>query len=117
MDLVFLRDLSVRTVIGVDERERAAPQEVLVTLELEADLGAAAATDDLSCSIDYSAVATLVRQHAEASRFRLLEAFAGSIATLVLERFPPVRAVRVRVEKPRVIPGARSVGVELHRQR
>jgi len=115
--LVFLRELSVSTVIGVEERERAAPQEVLVTVEMETDLDAAAASDDLTRSVDYAAVASAIREHAGKARFQLLEALAGSIASVVLSRFPRVRAISVRVEKPNVIPGARSVGISLHRKR
>jgi dihydroneopterin aldolase len=113
--IVFVRDLRVRTVIGVEERERKAPQEVVVNLDLEADFDAAAKTDDLALSVDYAAVAALVQEHAATARFRLLEALAGSITTLVLGRFPLVRALTVRIEKPGAVPGARSVGVELRR--
>ncbi len=113
MGTVFVRDLRVRTVIGVEEREREGTQEVLVSLDLDADLDAAAARDDLARSVDYAAVAALVRDHAAAARFRLLEALAGSIATLVLDRFPLVRAATVRIEKPGAVPGARAVGAEL----
>lgn len=117
MGIVFVRDLRVRTVIGVEERERKAPQEVVVNLDLEADLESAAVTDDLARSVDYAAVAALVQEHAATARFRLLEALAGSIAALVLGRFPLVRSLAVRVEKAGAVPGARSVGVELRRGR
>ena len=117
MGIVFVRDLRVRTVVGVEERERKEPQELVVNLDLEADLEAAADTDDLSRSVDYAAVAALVAEHAATARFRLLEAFAGSIATLVLGRFPLVRALTVRIEKPGAVARARTVGVELRRGR
>jgi dihydroneopterin aldolase len=115
--IVFVRDLRVKTVVGVEEHERKESREVLVSLDLEVDLDPAAVSDDLSRSVDYAAVAALVREHAAASRFRLLEALAGSIATRVLARFPLVRAVTVRVEKPRALGDARAVGVELHHRR
>ncbi len=113
MGIVFVRDLRVKTVVGVEEHERKESREVLVSLDLEVDLDPAAASDDLSRSVDYAAVAALVREHALAARFRLLEALAGSIATRVLAGFPLVRAATVRVEKPGAVPGARSVGVEV----
>lgn len=116
MGTVFLRDLRVRTVVGVEEHERRSPQEVLVSLELDADLEPAAAADDLSLAIDYAAVARAVVEHGATARHLLLEALAGSIATLVLGRFPLARAVTVRIEKPGAVPGARAVGVELRRR-
>jgi dihydroneopterin aldolase len=115
--VVYLRDLRLETLIGVEPHERAAPQEVLVTFELEADLEPAAASDDLARAVDYAALAGLAKEHAEAARFRLLEALAGSLASLALDRFRLVTAVTVRVEKPGAVPGARAVGVELRRQR
>lgn len=117
MGLVFLRDLRVRTLIGVEEQERREMRHVLVNLELETDLEPAAASDDLADSVDYAAIAARVRDHAAASRFRLLEALAGSIAALVLDGFPLVRAVTVRVEKPGAVAEVRTVGVELRRGR
>jgi dihydroneopterin aldolase len=113
--VVFVRGLSVETVIGVGEEERSSPREVLLDVEMEADLDDAAASDDLGCAIDYASVADLVRAHARALRVRLLEALAGSVADLVLARFPAVSAVTVRAEKAWAVPGARSVGVSLRR--
>ena len=116
MGVVFVRDLRVRTVVGVEEHERRSPQEVLVSLDLAADLEPAAASDDLTLAVDYAAVARAVADHAAAARHLLLEALAGSIATLVLDRFPQVREATVRIEKPGAVPGAKSVGVELRRR-
>jgi 7,8-dihydroneopterin aldolase/epimerase/oxygenase len=115
--VVFLRDLRVETVIGVEERERLGPQPLLVNLEMDADLDAAARTDDLAHAVDYARVAELVREHAAGARFRLLEALAGSVADLVLERFPLVREAVVRIEKPSAVAHARGAGVELRRAR
>ena len=117
MGLVFLRDLRVQTLIGVGEHERREMRHVLVNLELETDLEPSAASDDLRDSVDYAAIASRVRDHASTSRFRLLEALAGSIATLVLDGFPLVRAVTVRVEKPGAVAEVRTVGVEVRRER
>jgi len=55
--------------------------------------------------------------HVEASHYRLLEALAASIADLVLERCTPVEAVTVRVDKPGALRHARTVAVELRREK
>jgi dihydroneopterin aldolase len=115
--LVYVRDLRVSTVIGVGEHERRAPRELLVSLSMEADLDRVAASDDLADAIDYAGVAALVRDHAGKARFRLLEALAGSLATVVLRNFPRIDAGTVRVEKPAALPEARATGVEIRRQR
>ncbi len=104
-------------MIGVHERERSAPQELLLDLEMELDLSRPGGSDQLEETVDYAAVAALVRRHAEASAYRLVERLACAVAELVLERWPPVRAVRVAVAKPAAVAGAGRVGVEVRRAR
>ena len=117
MDRICLRDLEVRAIIGAHERERRQPQVLLVGIELEADLGPAAAADDLAFAIDYAALAERVAAHAEASRFHLLEALAASIADLALEHFPAIAAITVAVDQPAALARAGSVGVTIRRER
>jgi len=116
-DRLFVDDLRILTIVGVHERERRERQEVAVHLEAEVDLGAAARTDDLSDTVDYGGLIRDVHRHVEGSRFRLLEALAGSIADHVLEHFPRIAAVTVRVDKPAASDLARNVAVQLRRAR
>jgi dihydroneopterin aldolase len=116
-DRLFVDDLRIRTIVGVHEWEQREPQEVVVHLEAEVDLGAAATTDDLADTVDYGRLIRQVHRHVEASRFHLLERLAGSIADHVLERFPGVEAVTVRVDKPAASDLARNVAVQLRRAR
>lgn len=116
-DRTHVRDLLVRAVIGVHEHERRERQDLLVNLELELDLARAADSDDLADTVDYGALARSVVSHVEESRFRLLERLAGSVAALCLESDARVQAVTVRVDKPRALRYARSVAVELRRER
>jgi len=116
-DRIRIEELRLRAVIGVREDERERPQEIRVSLVLELDLTRPAQTDALDDAVDYAAVADDVAAHVERSRYHLVERLAGAVADLVLERHPTVRAVDVRVEKPGAVPRARTVAVELRRER
>jgi dihydroneopterin aldolase len=113
---IRIEDVLVRTTIGVHDRERRAKQEVLLTLELEVDLAAAARSDALEDAVDYEEVGSAVAALAGASSFRLVEALAGAVADLVLARFPLVDAVTVTAKKPAALAPAR-VSVALRRAR
>lgn len=115
-DRIFIRDLVVRCSIGVEEPERQEKQDVVVQIELQADLREAGRTDDLADSIDYSALKKQVLQAAEDSQYRLIEALAQRIAEECL-RYERVECVRVIVEKPGALRSARTVGVEIVRRR
>ncbi|MGH7163092.1 MAG: dihydroneopterin aldolase [Planctomycetota bacterium] len=116
-DRIRIEELHLRTVIGIDDEERAEPRDVRIDLELEVDLALPAATDRLEDSVDYRAVEEAVAAHVEGARYSLLERLAGAVADLVLDGFPAVAAVTVRVAKPGALRFARSVEVEIRRGR
>src|SRR5262249_62426621 len=116
MDKILIRDLLVRCVLGLTEEERREKQDVVINLVLHADLRRAAEHDRVDESIDYRDLKKRVLALAEASSFHLVEALAEHIASLCLEH-PQVQRVDVTVEKPSALRFARTVGVELSRER
>lgn len=115
-DRVFIRDLALRCIVGVDESERREKQDILVHLTLHADLRQAGRTDALEDTVDYRALKKRILHLVEESRFRLIEALAQSIADECL-REERVERVEVVVEKPGALRFARTVGVEIVRTR
>jgi FolB domain-containing protein len=116
LDRIFIRDLTIRCIVGVDEQERREKQDILVHITLHADLRRAGRTDALEDTIDYRALKQRILQLAEGSRFRLIEALSQSIADECL-RDERIERVEVAVEKPGALRFARSVGVEIVRDR
>ncbi len=114
MDKIFIERLRVRAILGVREREREIPQDVLVSVSVETDTRPAAVSDRVEDSVDYSALAKEIRAHVERARRFTVEALAEDVAQICLSR-PQVRAVTVRVEKPEAAKEAESVGVEIRR--
>ncbi len=115
-DRIFIRDLRIRCIIGVEEQEREERQEVLAHVTLHADLRKAGQTDALADSIDYSVLKRQILQVAENSRYRLIEALAQRIADECLKH-QRVECVTVALEKPGALRFARTVGVEIVRSR
>jgi dihydroneopterin aldolase len=116
MDIVFLRDLRVDTVIGVYPWERQIRQKVILDLEFGTDARRAAATDTITDAIDYNAVATRLGDFIANSEFHLLETLAERVAELVRAEFG-VSWVRVTLSKPGAVRGAQAVGVIIERGR
>jgi FolB domain-containing protein len=116
VDRVLISDLAVRCIIGVNEEERREKQDVLVNLTLYTDIRAAARSDRLEDGVDYRDLRTDVVEMAEQSRYYLLETLAEAIASVCLEHHG-VEKVMVRVDKPGALHSARSVAVEIERER
>jgi len=114
MDIIFLSDLRVETVIGIWDWERKIRQTVSIDLEMSADIAKAAATDDVKDTLNYKLVAKRLQQFVGDSDFQLVETLAEKIAAIVLDEFD-VEWVKVRVNKPGAIRGARDVGVLIER--
>lgn len=114
MDIIFLRELKVETVIGLWEWERKIRQTVSIDLEMAADIRGAAKSDDVDDTLNYKLVAKRVQQYVSESRFKLVETLAERVAAIVNDEFG-VAWVRVSVNKPGAIRGARDVGVVIER--
>lgn len=114
MDKVFIKDLLVRGIIGINDWERREPQDILINIVLFTDTRRAAQTDRIEDCVNYRTVAKKVQAHAERAARWTVEALAADIARLCLEE-PGVQRVIVRVEKPGAVRFAASVGVEIER--
>ena len=114
MDIIFLRDMKVETVIGIWEWERKIRQTVSIDLDMSADIRKAAASDSVEDTLNYKSVAKRLQAFVGDSSFQLVETLAEKIAAIVLEEFA-VAWVRVRLSKPGAIRGAKDVGVMIER--
>jgi FolB domain-containing protein len=116
MDQIFIKNLLVRGIIGINDWEREKPQDILINIIISADLTKAGETDDISYSINYRTIAKKAQSRAETAQRLTVEALAADIAKICLEE-PGVLKVRVKVEKPNAVRFARSVGVEVERSK
>jgi FolB domain-containing protein len=116
MDQILIKDLLVRGIIGITERERERPQDILINVVLFTDITRAGESDDIHDCVDYSKVARKLMAHAEKANRETVEALVSDLAKLCLEE-PGVEGVRLRVEKPGAVRFSRSVGVEIERFR
>jgi dihydroneopterin aldolase len=108
---VFLRSLQLDAHIGYYAHEKGTPQPLIADVELT--LGAARfGDDDIHGTVDYGRIAeaahALAGEHVD-----LIETFAERLAQKCLA-FALVSSVKVRIEKPRAVPGAMA-GVEIVR--
>lgn len=116
LDKILIKDLLLRCIIGINEHERLQKQDVLVNIEMWADIAGAVADDSVARTVDYKVVNKEIVSSVESSSFMLLESLGSSIADICLSH-SAVRRVRVLVEKPGALRFARSVGVELTREK
>jgi dihydroneopterin aldolase len=113
-DIIFLRELRVRAIVGIWEWERRMPQDIVIDLEMAADIRAAAEKDHIDATLDYKAVSRRVTEFVQESGFQLVETLAERVAEVVMTEFS-VPWVRVAVHKPFAIRSSRDVGIVIER--
>ena len=106
MIAVQLHGLRVFGRHGVHAHEREQGQDFLFDVELE--VGERGVSDRLEDAVDYTEIASAIRELSGAQHFDLLEALATHTADMLFERFAPER-VRVRVRKPQIKPAGMTV--------
>ncbi|MDO3383521.1 dihydroneopterin aldolase [Gilvimarinus algae] len=114
MDIVYIRDLQIQTIIGIYDWEREVRQTVSLDLEMASDIRRAAETDDIQYALNYKAVSKHIIAYVEGRNALLVESLAEEIAALVREEFK-VPWLRLRLSKPGALRGARDVGLIIER--
>lgn len=115
MDIVYIRELEIETVIGIFDWERKIKQTVSLDLEMASDNRKAAVTDKIEDALDYKAVAKRIIVFVEGSEFQLVETMAEEITRIVINEFQ-VPWVKLRLSKPGAVRGSKDVGVIIERE-
>jgi dihydroneopterin aldolase len=114
MDIVYIRELEIETIIGIYDWERLQRQVVRLDLEMATDIRPAAKDDDILKTLDYKSVAKRLIEFVETSEFFLVEKLAEEIAAIVQNEFD-VSWVKLRLGKPGAVTGSKEVGVIIER--
>ena len=114
MDIIFLRELKVDTLIGVYEWERQVAQTIQIDLDIALPNSKACQSDDIADALDYADIVKHLKYVLASRHFNLLEALAEHIAQILLKDFN-APWVKVSVAKLQAIRGSRMVGISIKR--
>src|SRR5690606_32695601 len=115
LDKIIIKDLEVFYHVGVPDEERAQPQRLLITVEMECDFSEATRMDDLAKTINYYEVTQGLLKFGEGRSWKLIEKLANDISDWVLQEFQ-ANAVAVEIKKF-IIPQARYVAVQIRKEK
>ncbi len=114
MDIIFLRNLRVETVIGIFDWERKIKQTVFFDIEMASDIKKAAASDHIDDTLDYKSLSSAVINFVESSNFQLVETLAEKVAELIMNDFN-VPWLRLTLNKKGALRHADDVGIIIER--
>jgi len=114
LDIVFIEDLRIDTIIGIYDWEREVKQTVALDIEMAADNRIPASTENIEDALNYKAVAKRLIAFTEDSRFQLVETLAERLVEIIMSEFG-VPWVKLKLRKLGAVTGSRSVGVIIER--
>ena len=114
MDIVYIRDLEIDTVIGIYDWERKITQTIRIDLEMGTDIRRAAETDAIEDTLNYKAVAKRIIRYVEETQPELVETMAENVAAIVMNEFD-VPWLRLTLGKPGAVRRSREVGIVIER--
>ena len=116
MDIIFLKQLEIETVIGIYDWERKIKQTVVLDIEMATDISKAAESDHIDDTLDYKSVAKRLIQFVGEAKFELVETLTEKVAEIILTEFD-VPWVKIILNKRGAIRGAEGVGIIIERGR
>ncbi len=114
MDILFLREFKLDTIIGIYDWERKIPQTIQLDVEIGLPNSRACETDKVEDTIDYAKIVARIQETLAAKPFSLVEALAEHIAQLIRSEFG-APWVKVSVAKLGLIRGIKQLGVVIER--
>lgn len=112
MARIRVKDLRLRTYIGIKEEEINNKQDVLINLTILYPANEAVRDNDIDHALNYRTITKAIIQHVEGNRFALLERLTQEILDLVMQQ-TAVRYAEVEVDKPHALRFAESVSITL----
>lgn len=114
MDIIYLNDLRIDTVIGIYDWERQTKQTVILDIQMAADIRKAASSDTIEDTLNYKAVAKRLFSFVGESEFQLVETLAERVCDILLNEFD-IPWCRLQLNKQGALRGVRDVGIIIER--
>ncbi|SIQ70681.1 dihydroneopterin triphosphate 2'-epimerase [Aquipseudomonas alcaligenes] len=112
MARIRVKDLRLRTYIGIKEEEINNKQDVLINLTILYPAVDAVRDNDIDHALNYRTITKAIIAHVEGNRFALLERLTQEILDLVMSH-ESVCYAEVEVDKPHALRFAESVSITL----
>lgn len=114
MDIIFLKEFRIKTLIGIYPWEKKIPQTIELDLEIALPSNRAGQTDHIEDALDYSQVIQRINAMLKNQHFSLLETLTENIAQMILSEFN-APWVKISAAKLDVIQGVKKLGICIQR--
>ncbi|XOZ32737.1 dihydroneopterin triphosphate 2'-epimerase [Halomonadaceae bacterium KBTZ08] len=113
---IRIKDLRLRTYVGIKEEEINNRQDVVINIRLVYDADQAIRNNDIEAALNYRTITKNIIAHVEGNRFSLLERMTREVLDLAMAPDAVLEA-QVEIDKPHALRFSDSVSVTLEASR
>ena len=113
---IHIKNLRLRTLIGIFDWERKQKQDVIINARIDFDGQAAAASDEIQDTVDYKTLTKKIIAMVEESEYFLVEKLANRVLQLIMDDEKVLKA-HVEVDKPQALRYSDSVSISCSAER
>ena len=116
MNRIFIKELELQASIGIYEREKQAPQRIIISVFMDVENDRAAKSDAIEDTVSYEEIINTIKKTATARHYNLVESLAEEIATACLVN-KRVLNIELEITKPDIFKDASGVGIKILRKK
>lgn len=114
--LIRIKNLKLKTIIGVYDWEKKIDREIIINAEIETDHIDSLNSDKLSDTIDYDHIINSIKDLIEKNRFKLIEKMSGEIIKKIMQD-QRVKRCKLEIDKVGVVAGVESCSITIEEKR
>lgn len=93
--ILKIKNLKLKTILGVHSWEEKVDREIVVNVELESNSTKSLESDEISDAIDYDEISSKIKNLIATTRFKLVEKMAQQVMNLIMQ---DSRIIRCKLE-------------------
>jgi len=113
---VFIKDFIIEEIIGIHEHEKIKKQKIKFNIVMEVNPNTIPDEQDIKSIVDYEKITRKLENLVKTKKYNFLESLAEDSFKEIFED-KRINSVKIKIEKPEAIKNAKSVGVEVFKNR
>jgi len=113
---VFIKDFVIEEIIGIHEHEKIKKQKIKFNIVMEVNPNTIPDEQDIKSIVDYEKITRKLENLVKTKKYNFLESLAEDSFKEIFED-KRINSVKIKIEKPEAIKNAKSVGVEVFKNR
>jgi D-erythro-7,8-dihydroneopterin triphosphate epimerase len=111
MATIYIKNLRLRTIIGIEDGERTHKQDIIINAQIEVNIDTPAQSDNINDAFNYKTITKKIIEFVESSDYFLLEKLVDQLLKLIMQDEQAITTT-VEVDKPAALRFSDSVSIK-----